>query len=787
MKQTLLIIGLFLSITGFSQEGKVYEVDYQDTIYYTGDSPSGVLELDGDVVYAESGSDIIAPSIPTSIDFLNNTWLDIDGNILGYFKNANAITGGGNILKLKLTGLRSTDSIVVAIGSDLPTITNDDTLRIGENDTIYGVQIYKSGVLWANIPFSEGRLAYSVPDKFYDISGNSRNIIPLNLTSANFSKQDNYFDLMRGYSIGGVCLFSNGDLTDGNGDNLPDGFTKGTTNFTISYPEGGTGYMRLVFAENTGFPYQRCIKITDGFTNQTPSKKFIIKYRYRTYGSYNGLVDPSITTIRFLSNIGYGISFFSDIGGNIYTLMNTGGIWREGIDTIVNNSNAIYLGNDFAIAIGSTGDFVNTYVDIDYIKICPLQIIPKLISSNTDATGDILTVPQSGNSWLLHAADFQFNSTMSVYQKYTYSFEQENGMGISGQKYLVKKTSGTLPSVNTIFTSNGTEKFNSFNSAREVLDSNLLFTNGIPNVLQMINIKSWYPEMAYFSKNTSYSIDKFKLIHGTQFETTINHLADRTEYVKDSTNAKLLVFIQDHFVQMDSFYLYLKPIYDKYNYAPSIAINYIGGTAAQLDSLASLKNSGYDLILHTIEVKYYGDYYKGWNDNSTYYTTQELKDYYARCIELYDSLGYNSNFKIYPGGGFDTLTMQIVPMYFKAGFRVSATTTPIIINTPLYYYKYYRNDRSAYYNNTLVPRSSMNPNYTLHTSRLDQAEAAGGMQIVYYHLETDWTKKYLDNGTENIGGETQGKKFDDYIQYALSNGWRLVTLQELFDIMEYKK
>jgi hypothetical protein len=93
MKQTLLIIGLILSLTGFSQ-GVVYEVDYPDTARYTGEAPDGVLEIDGDVVYAER------------YDLKYSTYSDLFINeINGY----NAKIVGFPVMKFRYTGANGTD------------------------------------------------------------------------------------------------------------------------------------------------------------------------------------------------------------------------------------------------------------------------------------------------------------------------------------------------------------------------------------------------------------------------------------------------------------------------------------------------------------------------------------------------------------------------------------------------------------------------------------------------------------------------------------------------------
>ena len=137
-------------------------------------------------------------------DFDLNVLLDKSGNgNHAILNNASARTGNGSDLDYTITGLLTTDTVEVVTGSDIPTIPVNGTLRIGAAQTVYGVTIKRSGVVWAIIPFCEPVVETNLPTRSFDVSGNGHHASCATIASGNVTTQDEYFYLQQhGYSLG---------------------------------------------------------------------------------------------------------------------------------------------------------------------------------------------------------------------------------------------------------------------------------------------------------------------------------------------------------------------------------------------------------------------------------------------------------------------------------------------------------------------------------------------------------------------------------------------------------
>ena len=106
---------------------------------------------------------------------------------------------GGSSAYLSITGLLTTDIIEVFGGSSIPTIPTNGQLHVVAGDEVYGVKIFRSGVLWSYLPLCEPIIDPS-NHIYHDVSSNGNHASLINGTLANDGKQDEFHYLQRGFS-----------------------------------------------------------------------------------------------------------------------------------------------------------------------------------------------------------------------------------------------------------------------------------------------------------------------------------------------------------------------------------------------------------------------------------------------------------------------------------------------------------------------------------------------------------------------------------------------------------
>jgi len=655
---------------------------------------SGVLGTD--VSFAETIEDYVdlLAFLAGDFDFENKKWKDVSGNenhisLVG----ASARTGNGANLDYTITGLLTSDSISVVSGSDIPTIPSDGILRIGASQTVYGVTITRSGSIWAIIPFCEPYINENIPTISYDVSGNGHHSICSTLAEGNITTQDNYFYLLKyGYSLRSAEILG----------------------WDTSQWSGNESDYSAVFAGPV------VVDAQSSTNNLSPSSdgKGCIYY-------YNGvnfrLREYSVLTIgkryRFTMSVkGFSssIATYSGIGLSSISLVASAGSWVIGNGNF--DLNGLATAENFELKPANTT--AECSVEFYDPKLYLLVVVPALITGVADAVGNTIEYVQDGHTWLRYGANLKCPEVISLQnadQKGDWSDMMMTGYCVSGETYKIEKTTldyfGVGLKVNDEFISDGSELLNRSNTVRQLLrhasDRGFLFSDaGVSKVLtydDFEDIKSdflyckkpktareaYYPEPGIvYPRDINNGLYGWKKYDEGNIITELAIVKDGiylsslqkswfNNYFKSYHHVShaMITFVWDHLATDD--WALMLGMFEAHGYYSSNAINYALG--ASYEVVMSAYNAGHEIALHTAVSWQTGTFipeYVDFYDTSVNYTEAQLASYYAAAKQYYLSQGILlSPHKIYPGGGYDQVTANVVLDHFRGGYMASGSAS----------------------------------------------------------------------------------------------------------------
>lgn len=666
MKYQLTILLLFIYVIAFSQSININNsIELQASV-----NLKGGIDLD------EENQNYFAFR-SGSFDFKNNLWLDISGNNNhAELKNASARIGYNGDLDYTITGILTTDSISVYNGSNLAIIPNNGLLRILEDSIIYGLTVWRSDTIWANIPFCEPKINENMPVISYDVSGNGNHATCAALGDTNITTQDNYFYLIKnGYN-------------DHGSDLLQIDFSTWTGTFPNERPSGIT------------------VSSTTSDTNYVSNYNNKCLFRYKASGSIELklrdigvlIVGKKYRTIINIVEFDSVVSYLQGLGlaqagwWTPYHIRSTLGKWEE---EFIASSTSWEVNRMFA---GQPVSIIFTE------PVCyEVKIVPGLINqSGYDALGNVLEYSQTGNKWLRYACDLNFPDDL---QTSTYNY----GLGgLIKQGYLDDSSSYKIIKTETNHFGEGILVGDTINGDETTIctygtnEVRKLHSKGIFN--NEVNYDSIYQYLRglYYCNKRNISVANCTYnTNGTGFgnwykrdsgyidtlyilnKNNYNHEQLISDLNINQTTEQIspIIFIWDavNSSQLDSINNMIDNVGAKYTYA----INY--GFLMTNSEAIELANNGHELAHHTAlyEVGGYLSTYKGFYETLANYTENELQTHYANVNNFYDTLyGYNVKNNIYPGGQFDTTTLDNVLDYYETGTTVhnSYMYVPILKN-----------------------------------------------------------------------------------------------------------
>lgn len=244
-------------------------------------------------------------TLPPFKDVLDNN-LQYVGKVPGKAKFVNSSCFKGDISAyLAISGLLTTDTIEVFGSSGTPTIPTNGELHVVAGDEVYGVKIFRSGVLWSYLPLCEPIVDPS-NHTYHDVSGNGNHATLINGTLANNGKQDEFHYLQRGfekisYLKGGGGEFGFGiprqlygyavrvkplsntqtaGIIGGTGgfrvDDFGSGITMKSGRFRAQASFGGTGYLSAVYPYTIGVWYHLVVTFSEIAPQSTNPDNYVL-------------------------------------------------------------------------------------------------------------------------------------------------------------------------------------------------------------------------------------------------------------------------------------------------------------------------------------------------------------------------------------------------------------------------------------------------------------------------------------------------------------------------------
>lgn len=633
-----------------------------------------------------------------AFNFTSNLWVDDSGNGNNLIlKNASARTGNGGDLDYSITGLLTSDTIEVVSGSDTPTIPSNEVLRIGAAQNVYGVTIKRAGEVWAIIPFCEPYFNENIPKRSFDVSGNGHHATASGLLAGNVTTQNNYFYLLEhGYSVGSENILG-WDFTTwvgsiGNYDAEFDGYFS---------PDAQAANIRHIQPTPNGLGCRFSSYQTYNYRLQT-GNILTIGNRYRFKTEAENFISSVIGNGLHIPKLGINLSVDLFVVGN-------GSFDLDGVatDVFVYIMNSNTTSNPFQI------DFYEPTLQLS-------EIVPALLDKSGDAIGNPIEFEQDGSTYLKYTAELQAPAALvSPDQKGHWSAYMNQGLCVNGKTYLIEHTEtdhfGSGKGQFEEFVSDGTETLDDNNIVRQLIlhdgERGFFFdddtTPHIRNYDDFVNIK---PHFLYCSlpkteeghtfdptgvngKPTQHAYGWKRYVDGNKiynitmlkpasFLTDSEKLAFNQTFERiEEVDFGMITFVYDSWDIDD--YMNHVAVYESHNFKCTRALYWTNDvTKEQTDALLA---AGHEIIAHT--PKFYPDTidgYKNFHDVAANYSEPELKTYYNNMVDWLNSVGYNSNHKILPGGLTDILNQSVVLDYFKSAW--GAVGSDYTNNVPIIYW-----------------------------------------------------------------------------------------------------
>lgn len=713
-------------------------------------------------------------------DFDLNVLLDKSGNgNHAILNNASARTGNGSDLDYTITGLLTTDTVEVVTGSDIPTIPVNGTLRIGAAQTVYGVTIKRSGVVWAIIPFCEPVVETNLPTRSFDVSGNGHHASCATIASGNVTTQDEYFYLQQhGYSLGSenVLAWNTASWT---GDPLL--YTAIFAGVSLGDAQSANAYLQPT-PDGLGCRYTR-------------SAGYNLRMRRFSAMVIGRMYRFTMRTVNYSSGGASGGFQVVNLG-----ITATNKNWIIGDGTFDYRRTAA----NTTFEMGASNTASSTITDIYSPELRVLEIVPALLSGTYDAVGRVLEFVPDGKTLFKYGCQLSFPAGMyAADQKGCWSDYINQGYCVSGKTYLIERTEtdhfGSGLVAYDEFVSAGTEWCDDNNVVRElILNSTqrgfFFDDNTTPHPRGYDDIKSIRTHFLYCKKprtkesHTYYYIDPdlyppyLDLGTGFGWKGYLNQdrigeivMLKSTSYLtdlqKESLNAQFnpteetdfalfsIVFDSIEVAQLSSIVSLFESKKNKLTRAL-----YYSDLVTQANNDTILRDVGHEIIPHTPAFQVALPSHKGFRDTATNYTLEELRTYYADVKAYMIANGYNPNYKVYPGGAYDIVTQVANPEAFRIGFRASGSEE--INKLPIDAYQ-----STGRYGNDLEDATAL----TAAQTRVDSVISSKGWVILYTH-NYSWSGSSLTNlGT-----------LLDYIASKISSGLaiRLVKIEDAYNIIK---